>query len=80
MNHKQTRTHKIQHGSDLGEATTFLFIIFSMPFHGGHIQMTFCPRTPKWEFQNSHNWDSRDFGAHNFAWKISIVIRFKAKL
>jgi hypothetical protein len=30
MNHKQTQTHKTHHSSNLGEATTFPFIIFSM--------------------------------------------------
>jgi hypothetical protein len=62
MNHKQPRTHKIHHNSDLGEATTFSFIVFYVPLHKGHIQMAFCPGTPKWESQNSHRWDSRDFG------------------
>jgi hypothetical protein len=36
-NHKQTRTHKThktQHGSDLGEATTFPLIIYFVPSHG----------------------------------------------
>jgi hypothetical protein len=48
--HGQTRTHKIHNGRDLGEAITFPLIVYSAPLHRGHIQMTFCPRTPKWEF------------------------------
>jgi hypothetical protein len=32
--HKQTRTHKTHHGSDLGEATTFPFIVYSILGHG----------------------------------------------
>jgi hypothetical protein len=62
MSHGQTRTHKIQHGPDLGEATTFSLILYFMPLHKGHIQMAFCPGTPKWESQNSQSWDSHNFG------------------
>ncbi len=47
--HDQTRTHKTHHGLDLGEATTFPLVVYYAPLHTGHIQMTFCPRTPKWE-------------------------------
>jgi hypothetical protein len=46
--------HKTHHGPNLGEATTFPFIVSSAILHGGHIQMAFCPRTPKWESENSH--------------------------
>jgi hypothetical protein len=55
MKHGQPRTHKIHHGLDLGEATTFPLILFSVPIHESHIQMAFCHDTPKWESQNSHN-------------------------
>jgi len=51
--HEQTRIHKIHHGPDLGEATTFPFIVYFVPFREAHIQMAFCPRIPKWESQNS---------------------------
>ncbi len=61
--HGQIRTHKIHHGPDLGEATTFPFIIYFMLLHEAHIQMAFCPMTPKWESQNSQSWDSYNFGA-----------------
>jgi len=49
MSHGQTWTHRIHHGLDLGEATTFPLIVYYVPLHKAHIQMTFCPRTPKWE-------------------------------
>jgi hypothetical protein len=49
MSHGQIQTHKTHHGSDLGEATTFFLILYFVPFHEAHIQMTFCPRIPKWE-------------------------------
>jgi hypothetical protein len=61
-NHGQTQIHKIHHGPDLGEATTFPLIVYFVPLHEGHIQMTFCPWTPKWESQNSQSWDFCDFG------------------
>jgi len=62
MSHEQTWTHKIHHGPNLGEATTFPLIIYYVPLHESHIQMAFCFETPKWESRNSHSWDSRNFG------------------
>jgi len=59
--HGQTQTHKTHHGLDLGEATTFPLIVYFVPFHVAHIQIAFCPKTLKWEFQNSQSWDSRNF-------------------
>jgi hypothetical protein len=50
-------------GLELGEATTFTLIVYYVPLHEAHIQMSFCPRTPKWESRNSQSWDSYDFGA-----------------
>jgi len=61
--HGQIRIHEIHHGPDLGEATTFPLIVYFVPLHKAHIQMAFCLGIPKWEFRNSQNWDSRDFGA-----------------
>jgi hypothetical protein len=60
--HEQTWIHKIHHGLDLVEATTFPFIVYYVPLHEAHIQMAFCLRTSKWEFQTSQSWDSCDFG------------------
>ncbi len=45
-NHEQTWTHKIHHDSVLGEAITFLLIIFFVLGHGVSTQMSFCPKTP----------------------------------
>jgi hypothetical protein len=54
INHEQTHTHKTHHDSDLGEATTFPLIVYFVPLHEAHIQMAFCPRTPKFlKFPNS---------------------------
>jgi hypothetical protein len=55
MNHRQTQIHKIHHGSDLGEATTFPLVVLSMLNHGANTQMSFCFETPKWESQISWN-------------------------
>jgi len=63
MSHGQTPTHKTHHGLDLGEATTFPLIVYFVPLHKAHIQITFCLGTPKWESQNFQSWDSHDFGA-----------------
>jgi hypothetical protein len=59
----QTQTHETHHGLDLGEATTFPFIVDFVPLHEAHIQVTFCPEIPKLESRNSQSWDSRNFGA-----------------
>ncbi len=45
--HEHPQTHKTHHNSNLGEANTFPFIVFSMINHGGCIQMSFCLGTPK---------------------------------
>ncbi len=58
-----TRTHQTHHSPNLGEATTFPLIIYYVPLHKAHIQMAFCPRTPKWESQNCQSQESHDFGA-----------------
>jgi hypothetical protein len=53
MSHEQIQIHKTHHDLDLGEATTFPIIVYFVHLHKAHIQMTFCPETPKWESQNS---------------------------
>jgi hypothetical protein len=45
--HGHTQTHKTHHGSNLGEATTFPLILFSMISRRGYIQMSFFPETLK---------------------------------
>jgi hypothetical protein len=54
--HGQPWIHKAHYSPDLWEATTFPHEgkVYFAPLHGGHIQMAFCPRTPKWESRNSH--------------------------
>ncbi len=41
---RATRTHKIHHSPDLGEATTFPLIVYSVAGHGVYIQMAFLSR------------------------------------
>jgi hypothetical protein len=62
MSHGQTRTHKTHHSLDLGEATTFHLIVYSVPGHETDTQMSFYLETPKWESRNPQSWDSCDFG------------------
>jgi hypothetical protein len=57
--HELTRLTMVK---DLGEATTFPLIVYSMPGHETSTQMSFCPVIPKWESWNSQNWDFHDFG------------------
>jgi hypothetical protein len=78
--HKQTRTHKIHHVPDLGDATAFPLIIYYLHGHMTITQMAFCPGTPKWESPNSQSWNSHDFGAHNFVCKPLIEMMSEAKL
>jgi len=54
MSNEQTRLHKIHRGPNLGEATTFPLIVYYVPLHEAHIQMT---------LENSQSWDSHNFGA-----------------
>ncbi len=63
INHEQTQTHKTNHDLNLEEGTTFPLIVYFVPLHEAHIQMAFCPGTPKWESWNSQNWNFYDFGA-----------------
>ncbi len=64
----------------LGEATTFPLILYSMPLHEGHIEMVFCPRTPKWESRNSQLGIPATLRAHNSLCRPLIEMRSEAKL
>jgi hypothetical protein len=44
---RQTWINKIHHGLDLGEATTFLLIVFFVSGHKANTQLSFCPKIPK---------------------------------
>jgi hypothetical protein len=64
--HGQIRTHKTQHGPNLGEATTFPLKLYSVPLHEVHIQLVFCPKTPKWESRNFKLGTFVTLGPNNF--------------
>jgi len=76
MSHGQTPTHKTHHGLDLGEATTFPLIVYFVPLHKTHIQITFCLGTPKIFKVGT----LMTLGPHNFVFRPLIEMRFKAKL
>jgi hypothetical protein len=80
MSHGQTRTHKIHHGLNLGEATTFPFIVYFMPGHGTNTQISFYLETPKWSPEIPKVGTPATLGAHNFVRRPSIEVRFKTKL
>ncbi len=80
-NHKQTRTHKTHNGPDLGEATTFPFIIYFVPDHETSTQMSFCPQTPKFGSPEISKVESpATLRAHNFVCKPPIEMRSKERL
>jgi len=80
MSHKQTQTHNTHHGPNLGETTTFPFIIFYVPSHGANTQMSFCLETPKWDSEIPKIETPVTLEAHNFVCKPPIEVRSQAKL
>jgi hypothetical protein len=75
-NHGQIRTHKTHHGPDLAKVSTFPLIIYYVPLHEAHIQMTFCPKSPKIPKVET----LATLKAHNFVYISLIKMMFKAKL
>jgi len=76
--HGQTQTHKIHHGPNLGEATTFPFIIYFVPLHKAHNHFVSglpnrIPEIPKVGIPVT-------LEPYNFACRLSIEMRSKAKL
>ncbi len=61
--HGKIWTHKTHQSLNLGETTTFPLIVFFVPGHGASTQMSFSPKTLKWESRNSQNWNSYNFGS-----------------
>jgi hypothetical protein len=56
----------------LGEASTFLFIIYSLPDHGTNTQMSFCPGSPEIPIAGT----LMTLGAHNFVCRPLIEMKF----
>ncbi len=73
---RATRTHKIHHGPDLGEATTFPLIIFSATLRGDYIQMALFPESP--EIPSCETPGTLE--PHNFARRPWIEVQSEAKL
>jgi hypothetical protein len=78
--HEQTRTHKIHYSRDLGEATTFPFIVFFVLGHRASTQMSFCPRTSSGSPEILKIGTPMTLAAHNFVCKPLIDVRSKTKL
>jgi hypothetical protein len=79
-NHGQTWTHKTHHGPDLGEATTFPIIVFSMPLHGATSKWHFVPGLPSGSPEIPTVGVPATLGPHNFSCRPPIVMKSKAKL
>jgi hypothetical protein len=79
-NHVQIRTHKIHHGLDLGEATTFPLIVYFVFGHETSTQMTFVPGLLGGNLEIFKVRILAILGDHNFVWRPPIEMRSKAKL
>ncbi len=83
-NHEHTQTHKIHHGPNLGEATTFSLIVFYVVNHKGYTQMAFSPEIPK--IGSPEILEIFKIGtlttleAHNVFYRHSIEVKSKEKL
>jgi hypothetical protein len=72
-NHGQTRTQMTHHDPNLGETIIFPLIVYYVPLYEAHIQMAFCPGTPKVGTLTT-------LKPHNFKCRPSIEMKSKAKL
>jgi hypothetical protein len=68
--------HKIHHGPNLGEATTFPLIVYFVHGHGANTQMSFCLESPKIPKIGTPT----TLAAHNFVYIPPIEVRSQAKL
>jgi hypothetical protein len=80
MSHGQTRTHKIHHSPDLGEATTFPFIVYFVLGHGANTKWHFIPGLQSGSPEIFKIGTSVTLEVHNFVWRPPIKVMFKAKL
>jgi hypothetical protein len=76
----QTRTHTIHHGLDLGETTTFPFIVFFVPSHGVALKCHFVPRLPSGSFEIPKIETLATLKAHNFVCRSLVEVRSETKL
>jgi len=75
--HGQTQTHKIHHGPNLGEATTFSLIVYFVPLQEAHIQMVFLSLGSP---EIAKVGTPATLGPHNFVCKPPIEMKSKTKL
>jgi hypothetical protein len=78
--HGHVRTHKTHNDSNLGKATTFPLIIYYTPLHKAHIQMAFCPKTPKWDPEIPKVGIPTILRPQNFVCRPLIGMRFEKKI
>jgi hypothetical protein len=79
-NHGQTRTHKTHHSPYLGEATTFLLVVYYAGGHKTKIQMAFVLGLPNVSPEIPKVGSPSTLGAHNFVYRPPIKMRPKTKL
>jgi hypothetical protein len=79
-NHEQTWIHKIHHSLDLTEATIFPLIIYYVPSHGTSTQCHFVLGLPNGSPEIPKIRTLATLGAHNFACRPPIEMRYEAKL
>jgi hypothetical protein len=77
-------THKTHHNLDLGEATTFPHIVFSMLLHRTYMRMALFPATPKEESRNCPEivpvWTLGTLAGHNSLLRPPIGMKSEANL
>ncbi len=73
----KTRIHKTHHGPDLGEATTFPLIVFSMPNHGTSTKCHFVSGLPNENPEIPKIETLATLEAHNFVCRLPIKMRSK---
>ncbi len=72
--HGHIQPHKTHHNPNL--ETTFPIILFFVINHGGYIQMSFCPKSPKIPKIGILG----TLEGHNFLWRPSIEVKYREKL
>ncbi len=80
MSHEQTWTHKTHHGPNLGEATTFPFIIFYVFHHRANTQLSFVLRLLSWSPEIFKIATPTTMEAHIFFFRPLIKMKSKTKL
>jgi hypothetical protein len=81
MSHGQVQTHKTHHVPDLGEATTFSFIVYFVHAHKTSTQNVILSRDSQVGLSKFLKLGlPRLWGPHNFAYRLPIEMISKEKL